>query len=251
MENALLPNPSAWTFDSFRVSLHTLEEGDRHVRERCPHWQHWFLFAGEWGLNHEGLRSIARPGESVVHAPARPCVRSVERSGTALSLQLYGVDWQVQEPTDQVRWEANRTLWHLALELRTHPKPDRQRLESAVWEYTATLAKPSRPATEWAKKAHDLVSDLDQDFSIEFIANQVGISPNHLCAGFKQAYGVSIGRFRRRLRVERALRSLNGPEPAWLAAGFFDPSHLRRAVKEELGLSTAECRVLLASQASS
>lgn len=246
-----MKNQTAWLFDSFRVSLHSLHRGDRHVRERCPHWQHWFLFSGEWGLNHEGARSVVRPGDPVVHAPVRPCVRSVEQDGFALSLQLLNVDLQVQEPTDEVRWQASRTLWHLAFELRSQPVPDPSRIESAVWHYTASLATASRPAADWARQAKDLVSDLDTDLSIEAIANAVGISPNHLCAGFKKSFGVSIGRFRRRLRVERALSALNGPEPAWLVAGFFDPSHLRRAVREELGLSTAECRELLGVSADS
>jgi AraC-like DNA-binding protein len=71
------------------------------------------------------------------------------------------------------------------------------------------------------------------------LARRLSVSPAHLSRTFRRATGVTLTRYRNRIRISRALdRLLQGEENlAALAAelGFADQAHLTRAVRAEVG----------------
>jgi AraC-like DNA-binding protein len=86
-----------------------------------------------------------------------------------------------------------------------------------------------------------------RDFSIEGWADQMGLTPQSISRGFRQAYGVSPKRYRLEQRTLRALRRLQ-TWPGTLAAlaadvGFSDQAHLARAVLAMTGVAPHRLRL--------
>ncbi|MFD3686021.1 helix-turn-helix transcriptional regulator [Nocardiopsis sp. NPDC058631] len=82
------------------------------------------------------------------------------------------------------------------------------------------------------------------------LAGLLGVSPYRLSRAFTRETGVSLTRYRNRVRVGRALDRLEGGEEslAVLAAdlGFADQAHLCRTVREHVGHTPTSLRTLLA-----
>ncbi|MEV6906520.1 AraC family transcriptional regulator [Amycolatopsis sp. NPDC051071] len=82
------------------------------------------------------------------------------------------------------------------------------------------------------------------------LATLLGASPYRLSRAFTRELGVSLTRYRNRIRVTRALDRLEAGEPsiAVLAAdlGFADQAHLCRTLREHLGHTPTALRGLLA-----
>lgn len=96
-------------------------------------------------------------------------------------------------------------------------------------------AGPGRRAL--ADRARDAVL-ADGSVRLTELARSLQVSPAHLSRTFRHHTGMTIGRFRNRVRVERALDRLEaGDGLAAIAAdlGFADQAHLSRVVKEETG----------------
>ncbi len=89
----------------------------------------------------------------------------------------------------------------------------------------------------------------DLDMGLVDLARTVGVSPYGLSRTFRAAMGVTLSRYRRRLRVRRALDLLEEGEAnlAFVAvqAGFADQAHMTRAVREECGRTPGRLRLLL------
>jgi AraC-like DNA-binding protein len=82
------------------------------------------------------------------------------------------------------------------------------------------------------------------------LAALLGVSPYRLSRAFTRELGVSLTRFRNRVRVARALDRIEAGEPslAVLASdlGFADQAHLCRTVREHVGHTPTALRGLLA-----
>jgi AraC-like DNA-binding protein len=133
--------------------------------------------------------------------------------------------------------------------------------ERVVRLATAALAQrlpervaSGRPATT---AAHRRLADVAREaltadpapLRLGDLARLAGASPYHLSRVFQAETGLSLTRFRNRLRVRRALERLAGGEQslAHLAAdlGFADHAHLTRTVREQLGHTPTQLRRLL------
>ncbi len=82
------------------------------------------------------------------------------------------------------------------------------------------------------------------------LADLIGVSPYRLSRAFTRELGVSVTRYRNRVRLGRALDRLEDGEPslAALAAdlGFADQAHLSRMMRDQLGHTPTALRRLLA-----
>ena len=113
----------------------------------------------------------------------------------------------------------------------------------------ALLKETIRPMntllTDWPDRLAAALAS-QRDFSIEDWADEMGLAPQSISRGFRQAYGVSPKRFRLEQRTLRALRKLhNWPGTlAGLAAdvGFSDQAHLTRAVLAMTGVAPHRLR---------
>jgi AraC-like DNA-binding protein len=113
-----------------------------------------------------------------------------------------------------------------------------------------------RPATAAARRrlavaAREALTADPGALGLGDLARLVGASPHHLSRVFQAETGVSLSRFRNRLRVRRALERLAAGETslARLAAdlGFADHAHLTRTVREQLGHTPTQLRRMLES----
>jgi AraC-like DNA-binding protein len=112
-----------------------------------------------------------------------------------------------------------------------------------------------RPATaasrrRLAEAARELLAADPGCSSLTGIADRVGCSPHHLSRVFHRETGMTLTRYRNRLRLLRALDALEAGEKdlSALAArlGFADHAHLSRTVTNECGHAPRELRQLLA-----
>jgi AraC-like DNA-binding protein len=110
-----------------------------------------------------------------------------------------------------------------------------------------------RPATEIARRrlADDVREALvsNYDLSLTDLSALLAVSPHHLSRSFRQMTGLTIARYRMRLRLRAALERLLGGERklARIAkeVGFADQSHLCRVARAETSLEPAEIRRFL------
>jgi AraC-like DNA-binding protein len=114
-----------------------------------------------------------------------------------------------------------------------------------------------RPATASARRrivaeAREALLENPRTGVID-LARRVAVSPHHLSRVFKSETGVTISRYRNRLRVRLALERLAEGDLclARLAAdiGFADQAHLARVVRRELGATPSRLRERLAPTA--
>ncbi|NUR60305.1 MAG: helix-turn-helix transcriptional regulator [Catenulispora sp.] len=94
-----------------------------------------------------------------------------------------------------------------------------------------------------------VIADVPEAVSLCSLAELLGVSPFRLSRVFSRRTGVSLTRYRNRVRVGRAMDRLAGGETALaeLAAdlGFSDQAHLTRTVREHVGHTPVELRRLL------
>ncbi|NUT50535.1 MAG: AraC family transcriptional regulator [Saccharothrix sp.] len=96
-----------------------------------------------------------------------------------------------------------------------------------------------------------VLADAPESSGLVPLAESLGVSPYRLSRAFSREVGVSLTRFRNRVRVGRVLDRLEQGEAdlAGLAAdlGFVDQSHLTRTVRDHLGRTPTALRRLLAN----
>jgi AraC-like DNA-binding protein len=124
-------------------------------------------------------------------------------------------------------------------------------LVEALLGLLAFVPARSHPADRMlaARAREALVNDDPSAIGLQSLAAALGVSPYRLSRAFTREVGVSVTRYRNRLRVSRALDRLEAGERglATLAAdlGFADQAHLCRTVRAHVGHSPTALRRLL------
>jgi AraC family transcriptional regulator len=124
-------------------------------------------------------------------------------------------------------------------------------VEASVLELFVAFARGGltepRKSPSWLPRAREV---LEQRFServgLSSLAQALGIHPVHLARQFRRHYGVSVGEYVRRLRVDKAkallaLSRMPLPELA-LDLGFSSQSHFTHIFKRETGVSPGRYR---------
>lgn len=122
--------------------------------------------------------------------------------------------------------------------------------ERDITNAAALLKDTIRPLdaqlTDWPDRLAAALAS-EPDFSIEHWAVGIGLAPQSISRGFRQAYGVSPKRYRLEQRTLRAIRQLHtwSGTLAGLAAdlGFSDQAHLTRAVVALTGVAPHRLKV--------
>lgn len=101
-------------------------------------------------------------------------------------------------------------------------------------------------SSNFIKAVKFIYQNLDEPISLELIAKNIGVSISTLKRLFLDASGSSVGSFVRRLRMERAFRSLKNKEESVLeialSSGFEDASAFARTFKANFGYSPSFAR---------
>lgn len=126
-------------------------------------------------------------------------------------------------------------------------------VEGLALELVGTFARSGRSdataTPAWLCAARDAVHDSvgDEALSVAAIAAQVGKHPVHLARQFHRYFGMTIGAYRRNIRLQRAEEMLRTKRPLTEVAmqcGYASQSHFCRAFKSSYGLTPSQFRAL-------
>jgi AraC family transcriptional regulator len=129
--------------------------------------------------------------------------------------------------------------------------------QAARQSSTKCISRPGvkselRTTPLWLCRAREMIAEhFAETLTLAYIAAQVGVHPVHLATTFRQKYGVTVGEFIRKVRVDHACAELmkdNLPlAEIALRAGFVDQSHFSKVFKFYVGTTPAKYRRILRS----
>jgi len=234
---------------------------------------------GAYRRRVRGRESVVDPGTAYLQVPgteheiAHPAGADL---CTSITLDPITLDPTTLDPTsldaagpdlpsrlDPVQLDPRVGLAHRLLLARADAGADRVTLTDLAAELTGTvLAAMSRAAAgsharegdrrsgdrRLVDAARELMA-IDPDRPLPELARRLAVSPYHLSRVFHRVAGVTLSRYRIRLRTNAALERLSEGERglAALAAdlGFADQAHLTRTLRAETGLPPGQVRALL------
>lgn len=145
--------------------------------------------------------------------------------------------------------DAARLLARIERELAAEDDAAPLALQSAVLELIALACRSDagerRPA--WlAKVLERLHDDPAAELTLAELGRLAGVHPAHLARSFQQAQGMSVGDYRRALRIRLACRALADPRrpiaDVAAEAGFADQSHFARVFRRITGETPRDYR---------
>ena len=168
-------------------------------------------------------------------APAVPWPRLLRDFGEARGAAQFGAGWRLAGEL-----HARDDAWALAAEGLCL-----ELISGFIREERSTrIANGSRVWLEPVRER--LHAQLGERPSLDELAASAGVHPVYLARSFRERYGLSIGEYLRRVRLDWATAQLAATETplAVLAveAGFADQSHFTRAFKRHAGLTPARYR---------
>ncbi|WP_164547385.1 MULTISPECIES: helix-turn-helix domain-containing protein [unclassified Bosea (in: a-proteobacteria)] len=168
---------------------------------------------------------------------------------------------RIKRPSTFAATPLMRTLLRLCCSDDLAPKAAQDHVAAALLIATLTRIEQGEPLSGASSDDHGsaLVAEirsaigerLDEDVSLDELADAFGLSRRQATRLFRQFTGMSIGDYRNRQRIETARRllaesTLPVGEIAW-RTGFDSGSALARAMRRTLGLSPGAVRAELRS----
>jgi len=124
-----------------------------------------------------------------------------------------------------------------------------------VYELLAVMSRTANDdsrmaAPRWLRRVRDELHDhFSRRVSIGDLASRAAVHPDHLSRSFRRHYGMLIGDYVRRLRLEWAARALLSTDTTLaelaIAAGFVDQSEFTRRFREHFGTTPGRYRAAL------
>jgi AraC-like DNA-binding protein len=223
---------------------------------------------GAYRFRVRGSESVVDPGAAYLQLPgtehefAHPAGADL---CTSITLDPAEHDITAHDPPsrlDPIQLDPRVGLAHRLLVARANAGADPLTLTDLATELTDTVLAAMSPSRE-ADRRHDRrlvdaareLMAIDPGRPLPALARQLAVSPYHLSRVFHRTTGVTLSRYRIRLRTNAALERLSagGSGLATLAAdlGFADQAHLTRTLRAETGLPPGQVRALLTPCASS
>ncbi len=227
---------------------------------------------GAFTITHGGREVLADANRAVMLRTAEPYgVRHralAEDRSTALAPSPFAIDTLGRsrrgdpgQGRADILLPSDLDLAHRRLVHRLATNPDPLALEELALGIVADLLDvleggpttrsgdrpPNAGQRRLAMRAAECLHAADlEPRSLADLAAEVGASPYHLCRIFRRVHGLTLGRYRLRLRVRDAVERLLGGEESVARvaqdAGFADQSHLVHALRAEVGATPTELR---------
>lgn len=248
-----------WVTDAWFPPLTTLTP---HVHERSIVAT---MLEGSFDLSFRGRTCECQPSTVFTEPAGERHANRMQKAGAhVLVLQpdparseLFRPCATLLDRVNHARDEGVAALaWRLARELRYPDGVSSLAMEGLSLELLAVAARlretarAERRPPAWLRRAHDLLgSSLATPPTIRDLAREAGVHPVHLARSFRAQYGLPIGAYLRRLRLEAAAAELARPDRTIceiaLELGFADQSHFTRAFKRYSGLTPGRYRANL------
>lgn len=191
---------------------------------------------------------------------------SVDDAATSIMLSaalLADLTGDRRPPVGLLRTAGRFYLAHRVLVARARAGADEFELSDCLFRLTECLLDPEqcRPSplaqdipsatrSHIAQKAREAITEDPVSLGLRQLAAAVNVSAPYLSRIFHQETGLTLSRFRNRLRVGRAVDRLEAGERDLsrlaLDLGFADHAHLTRTVRAELGHPPSVVREMLA-----
>jgi transcriptional regulator GlxA family with amidase domain len=113
-------------------------------------------------------------------------------------------------------------------------------------QYPETLQFQSRSVSRLSELTTWVISNLNDNLSLERLAARACLCPRHFTRRFKQEFGTSPAAFVERLRIDEACHRLsvhnNSVEDIAVSVGFKSAASFRRAFQRLLGINPNDYR---------
>jgi AraC family transcriptional regulator len=236
------------------------------VRQRHYHDSAWvvFTFTGSFALTMRTAESLLTP-RSLLYVPAgEPHSNVFGSQGAGVFVTAIHPTW-IGERLEIVSAEAEKPriapagfLAELALKIyREFRSPDTLSdliVEGAFLELLGRWFREGpckdRRAPLWLSQVKGLLHDsFREPISLDRAAQAAGVHPSHAAREFRRAYGMTIGEYLRKLRVESVAQQLAQPGKGntsfadlALTAGFSSQAHMSAVFKRMTGMTPGEYR---------
>ncbi len=216
---------------------------------------------GMFRISGDGRRLTADPTMGYVQTPGREYAFAHPAGGDVCTfIMVRDVLWHAvvgdKPPGPPVAVDGRVELAHRLLLRAGHDAADPA--ERLVHTLAAALRPddashtphtPHTPRADLADRAREAILAGDPESAdLVRLARALGVSPSHLSRTFRRHAGMTVSRYRNRVRVSRALARIEQGETdlAGLAAtlGFADQAHLTRTVKADSGHAPGHLRRL-------
>lgn len=246
--------------DDFWVKELTADRIDdvgRHTHETA---HLLYILEGSYRTSAAGVETLCRP-RTLIYAPpgtthddrfydprGRFLTVSVKQHAAARIENAIGVGQHAVGFSSGVVSDLGARLHD---ELRTDDTASLLVLEGLTLEILGYVARRRGKRAEapppWLRRVEDaLRARFAERLSTDEIAAIAGVHKAHLVADFRKRYGVTIGDYVRRLRIDFAKRALDESNTtlAQIAAeaGFYDQGHFSRSFKQQTGLTPLQYR---------
>lgn len=236
-----------------------------HAANRSLPWhahQHASISAVLTGFIRERARQSVSgcvPGSILIRPPGEPHEDRIGARGARLlvvELRANGESLAPETRATLGRYSftekagLNEVLSGIYMELQKADAFTPLALEGLAMQLVAgasrTLQRAEKQEPAWLRAVRDRILDsVGTHLTLTELAGHAGVHPDHLGRMFRRHYGMSLGQFVRRARVEWVRQRLHSRVPlATLAqqAGFADQSQLTRAFREVVGTTPGRYR---------
>jgi len=250
---------------SLKVSDFILTEASYEARSRLPphaHERSYFCFVlqGVYTERYARRETLCKPSAVTFRAQDEPheaILHDVDSRVFVVEISPRWIDMlradslSLRSAYEFCGGSAPRLCASLNREFHKTDTAAKLAIEGLAIELLADAARQHstrvQPAPPWLRQAREMIIEhFPETLQLTQIAAAVGVHPVYLATTFREKFGVTIGEFVRKLRIERACDELTkGDLPLAtiaLQAGFADQSHFSKVFKTYVGTTPAKYR---------
>ena len=250
---------------SLRVADFILTEAAFAPHSRLPRHAHensYFCFGlqGVYTERHGKREVVCRPSALTFRSSAQTHEAHVHDVDTRVFVLEISPQWIERLRADSLRLDSafefyggnlTRLCARLNREFHKSDSAAKLAIEGLALELLAEAVRQPPNAIgvtpPWLRQARErMVEHFSEPLKLTQIAAEVGVHPVHLATTFRRRFGVTVGDFVRKLRIEHACADLKKEHlplsAIALQAGFADQSHFSKVFKSYVGMTPREYR---------